>query len=119
MNAAERDYLASIGWKNEGIGWNSPSSGEPVYRLYNPNSGEHFYTLNAAERDHLDSIGWNAEGVAWYSDSNKTTPLYRLYNPYATGKEEAGAHHYTKDSNERDYLVSIGWKNEDIGWYGL
>ncbi len=37
-----------------------------MYRLYNPNSGEHIYTSNAGERDYLDAVGWNYEGVACY-----------------------------------------------------
>ena len=34
-----------------------------MYRLYNPNSGEHFYTANAGERNHLISIGWYGTGT--------------------------------------------------------
>ena len=45
--------------------------------------------------------------------------LYRLYNPNATGQYEAGAHHYTKDENEVNTLVGLGWRAEGIGWYGL
>lgn len=29
-----------------------------MYRLYNPNSGEHFYTADSNERDHLTGVGW-------------------------------------------------------------
>ena len=29
-----------------------------MHRLYNPNSGEHFYTSNSGERDVLVSVGW-------------------------------------------------------------
>ena len=29
-----------------------------MYRLYNPNSGEHHYTTSRSERDNLISIGW-------------------------------------------------------------
>ena len=42
--------------------------------------------------------------------------LYRVYNPNAL---EAGAHHYTADVDERDYLVVVGWSAEGIGWYGM
>lgn len=28
-----------------------------MYRMYNPNSGEHFYTQNTYERDHLRRVG--------------------------------------------------------------
>ena len=51
--------------------------------------------------------------------STGKTPLYRLYNPNASDEEEAGAHHYTKDNNERNSLISIGWNDEEIGWYGM
>ena len=36
---------------------------QEMYRLYNPNSGEHFYTADASERDHLVDVGWNYEGI--------------------------------------------------------
>ena len=62
-----------------------------MYRLYNPNSGEHFYTASVTERDHLDQIGWDDEGIAWYVPTETGDPVYRLYNPYA------GDHHYTMD----------------------
>ncbi len=37
-----------------------------MYRLYNPNSGEHFYTASKGERNHLIRLGWNDEGIGWY-----------------------------------------------------
>ena len=30
----------------------------PMYRLYNPNSGEHFYTAGESERGNLVNLGW-------------------------------------------------------------
>ena len=30
-------------------------------RLYNPNSGEHFYTASVDEKNNLISVGWNYE----------------------------------------------------------
>ena len=116
----ERSVLQWIGWAYEGIAWIAPtSSNTPVYRLYNPNSGEHHYTTSAGERDVLLSIGWNDEGIGWYSNDSKATPMYRLYNPNAKGQYEAGAHHYTRDLNEVNTLVGIGWNAEGTGWYGL
>ena len=82
-----------------------------MYRLYNPNSGEHFYTASAEERDFLASVGWNYEGVAWKAPTISDTPVYRLYNP------NAGDHHYTTSAGERDFLVNVGWNDEGIGWY--
>jgi uncharacterized repeat protein (TIGR02543 family) len=82
-----------------------------MYRLYNPNSGEHFYTANTDERDYLSSIGWNYEGVGWTAPKTSDTPVYRMYN------DNAGEHHYTTSEEERDTLVSAGWIYEGIGWY--
>ena len=87
------------------------SSVHEMHRLYNPNSGEHFYTKETAERDHLVNVGWNYEGTAWYSPKSSSSPVYRLYNP------NAGDHHYTLDAKEKDELVKLGWKYEGIGWY--
>ena len=82
-----------------------------MQRLYNPNSGEHFYTASAVERDHLVSVGWVHEGVGWTASETSATPVFRLYNA------NAGDHHYTASATERDHLVSVGWKYEGVGWY--
>ncbi len=81
------------------------------YRLYNPNTGEHFYTTSAAERDHLTTAGWNNEKVEWISMKQSSEPVYRVYNP------NSGDHHYTKDAHEKDVLVGLGWKDEGISMY--
>ena len=52
----------------------------PVYRLYNPNSGEHFYTVNGYERENLIINGWNDEGIGFY-ESGEGDDVYRVYNP--------------------------------------
>ena len=83
--------------------------GREMYRLYNPNSGEHFYTANVSERDNLVRVGWVYEGVGWTAPATSKTPVYRLYS----GTD----HHYTTDVSERDMLVRAGWKSEGIGWY--
>ena len=82
-----------------------------MYRLYNPNSGEHFYTSNETEKNNLVKLGWKYEGVAWSAPETSDIPVYRLYNP------NAGDHHYTVSATERDFLVKVGWKYEGIGWY--
>lgn len=40
---------------------------KPVFRLYNPNSGGHMYTMSETEKKNLVSVGWKYEGVAWYA----------------------------------------------------
>ncbi|MCR5048820.1 MAG: Ig-like domain-containing protein [Saccharofermentans sp.] len=90
---------------------------EPVamYRLYNPNSGDHFYTADDAEAENLINLGWNDEGIGWIAPIVSDTPVYRQYNP----NEFANNHNYTTDETEKDNLISLGWLDENIGWYGL
>ena len=85
----------------------------PMNRLYNPNSGEHFYTASIEEKEALVNLGWNDEGYGWVAPKTEgaTAPVYRLYNP------NAGDHHYTMNKGERDTLVAYGWKDEGTGWY--
>lgn len=88
------------------------SNAKPMYRLYNPNNKEHFYTASLNEKDTLVRIGWGKyEGIAWQAPSSGT-PVYRLFNPILRD------HHYTMDKNEVKVLTSkYGWKNEGIAWY--
>lgn len=80
-----------------------------MYRMYNPNSGEHFYTASTAERNSLYIAGWDYEGIGWVApDSGED--VYRLYN------SNAGDHHYTPNAAERDFLINQGWKYEGVGW---
>jgi hypothetical protein len=81
-----------------------------MQRLYNPNSGEHFYTAKTAEKDNLITAGWTYEGTGWVAPDSGA-PVYRLYNP------NAGDHFYTLSAFERDSLVKVGWNDEGIGWY--
>ena len=89
----------------------TPAKTVDMYRLYNPNSGEHFYTASAGEKDFLVNVGWTYEGIGWKAPEKSNTPVYRLYN------SNAGDHHYTTNKAERDNLISLGWKDEGIGWY--
>ena len=119
-DAAEQAYLVTVGWNYEGTAWTAITEGTAVYRLYNKNSGEHHYTQNETERDMLKKLGWKYESIAWYTnDVECNEVVYRLYNPNTTAETEAGAHHYTMDEAEKDYLVSIGWAYEGISWNGL
>lgn len=82
----------------------------PMYRVYNPYSGEHLYTRTTAERDSLTRIGWRYEGVAWNAPTSGT-PVYRLYNRYN------GEHFYTIDAGERDKISHTGWTYEGVAFY--
>ena len=109
----EKNSLSNIGWLYEGIGWVAPSSGKPVYRLYNPNAvgGDHYYTTSSYERDCLIKIGWHYDGVGWYSGGK--VPVYVAFNPNV----QTGTHNYTTDSFEENSLISLGWKFPSTAWY--
>lgn len=84
---------------------------ERIFRIYNPNTGEHLLTPVGWEVVVLKKAGWKAEGVAFYIPL--TEPPYsgypvvqRLYN------QNAGDHHYTTSNFEATSLVSVGWSND-------
>lgn len=88
-----------------------PEKDCPVYRLYNSNTGEHFYTGLIIESDTLIDAGWTFEGIAWYSSPNTQIPVYRLYN------QNNGDHFYTLSDAEVLFLTKVGWTFENISWY--
>lgn len=57
----EKKQLLSIGWKDEGQAFVSGGS-RPIYRMYNPHSGEHLLTSILKEHDALTKAGWRCEG---------------------------------------------------------
>lgn len=77
-----------------------------VYRLYNPYTGQHHYTIDANEYEELGKIGWTQEGEGWKAPVKSDTLVYRLYNKYSSD------HHYTTDANEVKELVELGWTDE-------
>ena len=88
----------------------------PYYRLYNPFSHQHHWTLGANEYGALAGLGWVQEGIDGYMLSlpaDGTAPLYRLYLNAA-----GGLHLWTTDANERSVLTaSQGWVDEGIAGY--
>lgn len=81
-------------------------------RLYNQNSGEHFYTASAVERQTLIDLGWQDEGEAFEAPV-AGIPVFRVYN------RKAGDHHYTSSESEKNHLVQLGWQDEGIAWYAV
>lgn len=115
----ERNHLIKVGWHDEGVAWDTPSSGITVYRVYNPNAGDHHYTMDKNEYDHLAKVGWRKEGEAFKSvDRNSKEkpigiPVYRAYNPNA----KSGAHNFTINQYEQKHLIKVGWRDEKIAFY--
>ncbi len=86
-------------------------AGNPVYRMYNPNSGEHLYTPSLFESRTLFTLGWKDEGTAWVSPSEyEDFAIHRVYNP------NAGDHHYTVDVNEKNHLIKAGWEDDMLSF---
>lgn len=81
-----------------------------MHRMYNPNSGEHFYTGSIEERDMLVTAGWHYEGEAFRFYANDPDPVYRLFEP-ATGE-----HLYTMDVDEKAALEASGWNYEGVAF---
>lgn len=89
----------------------------PVHRLYNLQTGNHYYTVDANERDVLLSInpppatgndsrttGWRYEkdeGYVYLASQAGTTEIFRLYNA------SNGDHLYTENPAERDSALAI------------
>ena len=112
MKTWKKIVIASFAFVGFGLGTSvvQADAWQDMYRLYNPNSGEHFYTANSNEKAHLQKVGWRYEGVGWVAPLTGK-PVYRLYNP------NAGDHHYTMNLGEQKSLLKVGWKDEGIGWY--
>lgn len=114
-NSAERANLKRVGWRDEGLGWNSATSGKAVYRVYNPNArgGDHYYTLSKYEAQSLVNKGWrwdNGGKAAFYSGGSAN--LYVAYNPNA----QSGSHNYTTSNFEQKSLLNGGWKYGAVAW---
>ena len=91
------------------------------YRLYNPGTFEHLYTIDSNEYAALPMCcGWTTEGAIYQIFSGPgsfggvaAVPYYRLYNPLSF------QHHWTTNASEYDFLPSVGWKQEGIDGYIL
>jgi hypothetical protein len=103
-------------WEGIACGVFAPQAGQPVgsiafFRLFNPDTGDHFYTIDVNERDRaISQYGYRSEATACFIfsvASPQLIPLYRLWNG------EAHDHFYTTDVNERDRArVVSGYADE-------
>lgn len=89
---------------------------EPLYRLYNLQTGRHYYTRNVNERDALVAInpppasgpddrttGWRDEGISGYISAAPQVGMvevFRLYN------NNTGTHLFTEDPEEKDGILT-------------
>jgi Repeat of unknown function (DUF5648)/Clostridium epsilon toxin ETX/Bacillus mosquitocidal toxin MTX2 len=81
----------------------------PLFRLFNKNTGDHFYTTSESERQNaIKNLHYDNEGIACYIspvESSGLIPLYRMYN----GTD----HFYTTSTNEYNVAWNQGGYNQD------
>lgn len=107
---AKADTVSAVNAISKEVADKAPAENVQMYRAYNPNSGEHLYTIDKAEFDRAVAAGWANEGNAWVAAS-KGTPVYRLYNP------NSGEHFYTVDTTEYNKVAAAGWTKEGVVFY--
>lgn len=114
----EWQQAAQSGGKDEGIAayiMKSQAPGtEPLYRSYDPSTGDNFYTSNAGENQHALQTGYQDKGIAGYVASSQTAgtvPLYRLYNA------QTREHFYTTNDAEKNDASQKGFRVEGIAGY--
>ena len=117
--------------------------GNAVYRFYNSNAFDHFYTIDQSEANDLSSkyarnlTAYKPEGVAFYAyqdETEETVPVYRLFSGgssttinsspvYRFYNERTGDHYYTLSESEKNELIQkygsnlTAYKYENIGFY--
>lgn len=93
-----------------------------VYRSYNPSNGDHFFTTSYPEHwKAVHTYGYSNEGVAFqvFDVSSAGTNYVAVYRLFKTASGTGGGHLYTTNTSERTRLISQGWKDEGIAWYGM
>ena len=86
----------------------------PLYRMFNVQVHDHFYTTSAEEKDRARGLGYVEEGIEGYCSASRlpgTEPLYRLFNA------QAHDHFYTTSAAERDRARGLGYVEEEIACY--
>jgi hypothetical protein len=119
---AEFDNAVGAGYVDETAGRSgirvaeNPAPGlAPVYRLYNLQTGRHYYTVNTAERDLLVAInpppvsgpdlrvtGWRFEKIEGYvrpGAADQTVEVHRLYN------KSTGVHLYLESGAAAEQIL--------------
>lgn len=83
-----------------------------VGRLYNPDTVDYLYTTNRNEACNAIKLGYIWDDIALQNDHGKpaTIPIYRL--------RIGSTHSYTASPTERAQLLSSGYQNEGIIFYG-
>lgn len=118
MNAIVHDgtrkTLAELDFKAlDDFGWTNSSGNVRMFRTYAPSVDYHFFTTSTSEFNSVVAGGGyldettNRQGFAVPDTKvGGAVGIHRMYNP------NNGRHYYTYADNERDFLVTEGWRYE-------
>ena len=120
---AEKTNAVAHGYRDEStpIPFKVPNTqvagASAIFRMYNPNSGRHYYTAGAGERDSLKGVGWiyeKDEGFIYTALQTGTAEVFRLYN------NNSGVHLYTASAGEKNAVLAtfpgIWVQHQSLGW---
>ncbi len=86
----------------------------PLYRAYNPSTGNHLFTDSYQEyQNAVKNLGYRNEGVDGYLEKTQrpgTEPVYRMLGP-------KGDHLYTTNPSQRQQAQQQGYKDEGVAGY--
>lgn len=123
----ERDLLTGArqdwGFVGEGVAFNvsrNPGSNlQPIYRMFNSNTGSHFYTVDEAERDLVlanPSWGYIDEGIAFYAldkDASIGTDVHRYF------RQSTQSHFFTIGAQDIEDIANIPELANDFIYEGV
>ena len=99
------------------------STNVPVYRFWNKDTADHFYTTSETEKQAVEADyaagrdGYRYEEIAFYVPAYGYTPVYRFFDD-RTFTHKYITDEYLKDSYIEDYRNGIGnWRYEGVAWY--
>ncbi len=121
---AEYNFVIAAGYLDESAGNNgfcvSATFGGALVgigRVYNPNSGAHYYTSNFSEIESLVGFGWREEGTeGWIYPTQEpgAVEIFHLYNV------KTGDHFYTVNATSKDAILDAfpgRWQQHgSLGW---
>lgn len=108
--SAKKD-LVKRGYRNEGHAFDVGGGTLPVYKMYNPSSGDMILTIHYKDAVALQGDGWQYKGVPFFANKKTGAAMYRLYNP------SFGQHFYTTDKDYAMRLKKGGWAYEGAVFY--
>lgn len=109
VNSTEGD---GAGYTTTGLLRICPSDTVPIFRLYNSEAKNHFYTKSKNERTSArQKYNYVYEGVGFYQKNLNGSPVYRLYSGLSKN------HFYTASESEKINSEKLGYRYEGVGFY--